>query len=128
MILLWILAGLELISFPLLGAGTQSIGGYNILTIEGLLFGIMTSGIVLTLRIVGELWKQSGGAYNVDSVLKIMVKGLENELYARSTNANNANNNSNNGNTKNINSNNKAAAHQSGNFPSTTSISTSTNE
>jgi len=120
MILLWILAGLELISFPLLGAGTQSIGGYNILTIEGLLFGIMTSGIVLTLRIVGELWKQSGGAYNVDSVLKIMVKGLENELYARSTNANNANNNSN--------GNSKAAAHQRGNFPSTTSISTSTNE
>ena len=131
MILLWILAGLELISFPLLGAGTQSIGGYNILTIEGLLFGIMTSGIVLTLRIVGELWKQSGGAYNVDSVLKIMVKGLENELYARSTNANNNNNNNSNGNSNsnsNTTINNKAAAHQRGNFPSTTSISTSTNE
>ena len=83
MVLLWILAGLELISFPLLGAGTQSIGGYNILTIEGLLFGIMTSGIVLTLRVVGELWRQSGGAYNVDSVLKVMVRGLEKELYAR---------------------------------------------
>jgi hypothetical protein len=83
MVLLWILAGLELLSFPLLGAGTQSIGGYNILTIEGLLFGIMTSGIVLTLRVVGELWRQSGGAYNVDSVLKVMVRGLEKELYAR---------------------------------------------
>ncbi|OEU18157.1 hypothetical protein FRACYDRAFT_268872 [Fragilariopsis cylindrus CCMP1102] len=43
----------------------------------------MTSGIVLTLRVVGELWRQSGGAYNVDSVLKVMVRGLEKELYAR---------------------------------------------
>lgn len=51
MLLLWILAALELVSFPLLGAGTQSIGGYNILTIEGCLFGVMTAGIVLALRV-----------------------------------------------------------------------------
>lgn len=51
MLLLWILAALELVSFPLLGAGTQSIGGYNLLTIEGCLFGVMTTGIVLTLRV-----------------------------------------------------------------------------
>jgi len=88
MVLLWILAAMELISFPLLGAGTQTLaastgGSYNLLTIEGLLFGVMTTGIVLTLRVVGELWRQSGGAYNVDSVLKVMVRGLEKELYAR---------------------------------------------
>ena len=51
MVLLWILAALELVSFPLLGAGTQSIGGYKILTIEGCLFGVMTFGIVLALRV-----------------------------------------------------------------------------
>ena len=51
MLLLWILAGILLVSFPLLGAGTQSIGGYNILTVEGCLFGVMTTGIVLTLRV-----------------------------------------------------------------------------
>jgi hypothetical protein len=51
MLLLWILAALELVSFPLLGAGTQTIGGYNLLTIEGCLFGVMTTGIVLTLRV-----------------------------------------------------------------------------
>lgn len=51
MILLWILALIELVSFPLLGAGTQSIGGYNILTVEGCLFGVMTTGIVMTLRV-----------------------------------------------------------------------------
>mmetsp|Transcript_37371 Transcript_37371/g.78364 ORF Transcript_37371/g.78364 Transcript_37371/m.78364 type:complete len:425 (-) Transcript_37371:279-1553(-) len=83
MVMLWVLAGLELVSFPLLGAGTQTIGGYNLLTIEGLLFGVMTSGIVLTLRVVGELWRPAGGAYNVDGVLKVMVRGLERELEAR---------------------------------------------
>jgi hypothetical protein len=51
MLLLWILAAVELVSFPLLGAGTQSIGGYNILTIEGCLFGVMTAGIVMALRV-----------------------------------------------------------------------------
>jgi len=81
--LLWVLASLELVSFPLLGAGTQAIGGYNILTVEGVLFGVMTAGIVLTLRVVGELWRPAGGAYNVDSVLTTMVMGLEEELDAR---------------------------------------------
>lgn len=83
MLLLWILAALEIVSFPLLGAGTQVIGGYHLLTVEGCLFGVMTAGIVLTLRVVGELWRPAGGAYNVDSVLSVMVRGLEDELKAR---------------------------------------------
>jgi len=69
-----------LCSFPLLENGTQTIVGYNILTIDGCLFGVMTFGIVLTLRVVGELWRPAGGAYNVDSVLATMVRGLEEEL------------------------------------------------
>jgi len=83
MLLLWILAAIELGAFPLLGAGTQTIGGYNILTIEGALFGVMTFGIVMTLRVVGELWRPAGGAYNVDGVLSVMISGLEEELEAR---------------------------------------------
>ena len=108
MLLLWILGLIELVSFPLLGAGTQTIGGYRILTVEGVLFGVMTFGIVMTLRVrigrssiyiarilavlsishtplqvVGELWRPAGGAYNVDGVLKTMVRGLEDELDAR---------------------------------------------
>jgi hypothetical protein len=83
MVLLWILAAIELVSFPLLGAGTQTIGGYNLLTIEGIVFGVMTGGIVLTLRVVGELWRPAGGAYNVDAVLSVMVRGLDEELKAR---------------------------------------------
>ena len=37
----------------------------------------------MTLRIVGELWRPAGGAYNVDGVLRVMVRGLEEELDAR---------------------------------------------
>jgi len=82
-VLLWILAVIELISFPLLGAGTQTIGGYNILTVEGVLFGIMTFGIVMTMKVLGELYRPGGGAYNVDGVLGIMIRGLELELKER---------------------------------------------
>jgi hypothetical protein len=82
-ILLWILAVIELISFPLLGAGTQSIGGYNILTVEGVLFGVMTFGIVMTMKVISELNRPGGGAYTVDGVLNVMVKGLEQELTER---------------------------------------------
>lgn len=83
MVLLWILAAIELVSFPLLGAGTQTIGGYNILTIEGCLFGVMTFGIVMTMRVIAELYRPGGSAYNVDGVLSVMVKGLEEELKER---------------------------------------------
>jgi hypothetical protein len=51
MLLLWILSAIVMVSFPLLGAGTQIIGGYNILTVEGLLFGVLSFGIVMTLRV-----------------------------------------------------------------------------
>ena len=82
-ILLWILAVIELVSFPLLGAGTQTIGGYNILTVEGVLFGVMTFGIVMTMKVISELYRPGGGAYNVDGVLSVMIKGLELELKER---------------------------------------------
>ena len=83
LLLLWLLAVIELSSFPVLGAGTQSIGGYNILSIEGVMFGILTFGVVVTLNVVGELYLGKGGAYNVDSVLAVMVKGLDEELDGR---------------------------------------------
>jgi len=86
LLLLWLLALIELSSFPVLGAGTQTIGGYNILTIEGALFATMAFGIVLTLNVVGELYVGSGGAYNVDEVLSVMVKGLDEELDTRMKN------------------------------------------
>lgn len=35
------------------------------------------------LKVVGELWRPAGGAYNVDNVLSVMISGLERELQAR---------------------------------------------
>lgn len=67
MVLLWILAAIELVSFPLLGAGTQVIGGYKILTVEGCLFGVMTAGIILTLRV-----SYTRAAFAVGSFLTVM--------------------------------------------------------
>ena len=46
-------------------------------------FSNLVMGIFMTLRVVGELWRPAGGAYNVDTVLKTMVRGLEQELDAR---------------------------------------------
>ena len=37
------------------------------------------------VQVVGELWRPAGGAYSVDRVLRIMVRGLEEELDARMT-------------------------------------------
>jgi hypothetical protein len=65
MILLWLLATIELVSFPLLGAGTQTLGGYNILSVEGYLFGIMTFGIVMTMNVIGELYRPAGGTFRL---------------------------------------------------------------
>lgn len=82
--LLWILAGIMLITFPLLGASTQAANGaYNIVTVEGCLFGITAFAVTLTKALVGELLRPAGGAYNVDAVLGVMVKGLERELDER---------------------------------------------
>jgi hypothetical protein len=70
MMLLWILAAIELVSFPLLGAGTQTLGGYKILTIEGVLFGVMTAGIILTLRVswfVSRCWSSIVASHTLAS-------------------------------------------------------------
>jgi len=51
--------------------------------VPALLFGIITFADVLTKRLVGELLQPVGGAYNVDEVLNVMVRGLECELEER---------------------------------------------
>lgn len=38
---------------------------------------------VLLAKVITELWSPRGGAYNVDGVLSVMVRGLEEELNAR---------------------------------------------
>jgi len=77
------LGGLELLCFPLLGAGTASLFTNSILAVQSVLFGFMAGAITLTLVVIHELWTPVGGAYNVDVVLNTMVSGLEEETQAR---------------------------------------------
>ena len=84
-VLLYILAILELVAFPLLGAGSAygvSVP-LSILNVQGALFGGLCGATVLVLRIIQELWRTSGGAFNVDAVLAQMVKGLNDDLDRR---------------------------------------------
>ena len=81
--LLWLLAILELLSFPVLASGVQTVGGDGTLAVEGFLFGVMATGVVMVMLVVYELYYPSGGAYNVDGVLGIMVRGMEEELDLR---------------------------------------------
>ncbi|CAE7671578.1 unnamed protein product [Symbiodinium sp. CCMP2456] len=83
-VLLYVLGILELMAFPLLGAGTYSMSpDEKILTIQALFFGAMSGAIVMTLQVIYELWKPFGGAYTVDTALEKMVQGLEEELRVR---------------------------------------------
>ena len=43
----------------------------------------MCGATTLVLRIIQELWRTSGGAFNVDDVLQTMVRGLADELDGR---------------------------------------------
>jgi hypothetical protein len=84
MILLWTLAGIVLFTFPLLGAGVQTIGGMGILIIQSWYLSFIVFGICAVLGVVNEL-RQTGetGVYNARNVLNVMVAGLEEELELR---------------------------------------------
>ena len=90
--LLWVLAGIMILSFPVMvgvGGAASNAGllyawrGYNVMTLQGFLFGVATFAVVMTKMVLGELWRAKGGAYNVDAVLRVMVRGLERELEER---------------------------------------------
>lgn len=82
--LLWTLAAIVLFTFPLLGAGVQTIGGMGILTVQSWYLGFIVFGICLTMGVVNELRRPGDtGAYNARTVLKVMVSGLEEELDLR---------------------------------------------
>ena len=83
MILLWSLAVVVLSTFPLLGAGVQTIGGMGILNVQSFYLTFIVFGISLTMGVINELRKPGGGVYNVDAVLNVMVGGLEEELDGR---------------------------------------------
>lgn len=84
-ILLWLLAGLELLAFPLLGAGSTAVAQTEkgVLFVQAFFFGGLCGATTLVLRIIQELWRTQGGCFNVDPILDRMVAGLTEELAER---------------------------------------------
>lgn len=80
--LLYVLALLELVAFPLLGAGTAQLS-MRVLNLQSSLFGLLCGALVMVLRVIQELRLSSGGVFTVDLVLRQMVSGLEAELEQR---------------------------------------------
>jgi hypothetical protein len=84
MTLLWVLAFIVLFTFPLLGAGVQTIGGEEILQVQSIYLGFIVLGMTMTLGVVYELQRPGEvGAYNARRVLAVMVRGLNDELDER---------------------------------------------
>jgi hypothetical protein len=84
MFLLWTLAGIVLFTFPLLGAGVQTIGGLGILQVQSWYLSFIVFGISLIMGVINELRRPGQvGAYNARTVLDLMVAGLEEELDLR---------------------------------------------
>ena len=72
MALLYVLAGLNLVSLLLLALRIPSEAEYRLC--RGL-FAMMAGGLMMTMRVIHELWTPVGGAYNVDGVLRVMIPG-----------------------------------------------------
>ena len=96
LIMLSILGAIMVMAFPVLvGVGGAAAAGgkvytdvfpwsgYKIWTLQGGLFGVAAFAVVMTKMVLGELWRTKGGAYNVDAVLRVMVRGLQKELDER---------------------------------------------
>jgi hypothetical protein len=84
MMLLWTLFAIVLFTFPLLGAGAQTIGGPGILIVQSWYLSFIVFGMGLTMGIVYELQcPGERGAYNAMLVLNTMAKGLISEIDSR---------------------------------------------
>jgi len=87
-ILLNVLGALELLVFPLLGAG---ISGYeadaaspgHVLWVQSVVFAFLAGGVVLALQVVQDLRTPTCGLYNLNEALDDMVEGLRGELQRR---------------------------------------------
>ena len=82
--LLWTLFAIVLFTFPLLGAGSQTIGGNEILVVQSWYLSFLVFGMGLTMGVVNELQRPSlRGAYNAQLVLNVMATGLIEEIDLR---------------------------------------------
>ena len=83
-VLLYTLAAIVFFTFPLLGAGSQTIGGSGILTVQAWYLSFIVFGITLVMGVIEELQRPSEkGAYNARTVLAVMLDGLQEDLALR---------------------------------------------
>ncbi len=85
MYLLYILGFTTWISFPIVTAGSSTVGGEALIEVYRNLLSLGVFAMGCVLGIINELKKpEVGSAYNVDySILGTLMDGLENELYLR---------------------------------------------
>jgi hypothetical protein len=82
--LLYTLAAIVLFTFPLLGAGSQTIGGTVILSVQAWYLSFIVFGIALVMGVIEELQRPGDkGAYNARTVLAVMLCGLQEDLALR---------------------------------------------
>eukprot|EP00448_Togula_jolla_P020646 CAMPEP_0170581658 /NCGR_PEP_ID=MMETSP0224-20130122/7159_1 /TAXON_ID=285029 /ORGANISM="Togula jolla, Strain CCCM 725" /LENGTH=418 /DNA_ID=CAMNT_0010904813 /DNA_START=1 /DNA_END=1257 /DNA_ORIENTATION=+ len=77
--LLYVLGMLNLLTFLLFGTCAEGAERH----LCRVLFALLAGAMMMTMRVIHELWNPAGGAYNVDGVLAVMVRGLEDELQQR---------------------------------------------
>lgn len=80
MALLYVLGGFNLMSLLLLALAKLPTAEVHLCRV---LFALMAGALMMTMRVIHELWTPVGGAYNVDGVLRVMIRGLEDELDQR---------------------------------------------
>lgn len=84
MALLYSLVPTVLVTFPVVGAGAQTVGGLGILELEGVQFGFLLFFISVALGMVREMTNTDiPNAYSANLVCDVIVKGLRDELEAR---------------------------------------------
>ena len=83
-VVLYTLAAIVLFTFPLLGAGSQTIGGNAILRTQSVYISFIVFGMGIIMGVISELQNPGRtGAYNARNTLRVMILGLEEELTAR---------------------------------------------
>jgi len=93
-LLLYVLGALELLVFPLLGAGLSTYepgfeGAFpgHVLSLQSVIFGFLASTVVFSLLVVQDLRSPISGLYSLNVVVDDMVDGLRRELALRKASA-----------------------------------------
>mmetsp|Transcript_34612 Transcript_34612/g.75519 ORF Transcript_34612/g.75519 Transcript_34612/m.75519 type:complete len:752 (+) Transcript_34612:62-2317(+) len=86
-VLLYFLGAMELLAFPLLGAGistyepvVQAVMPGHVLSFQSVVFALLAGCVMMALRVVEDLRSPTSGLYSITSILDEMVGSLNQEL------------------------------------------------